>query len=185
LTEIGKKSVAPLLLVFTTTALREDLHRSRYAELTKFCLKLLVCYAFFQSLVFGIGFLLGTFELNVAVVNEYLPIVGVVVSFLLSQDLASRVWFRNRPNEQRVQNIAHFEFLGSQVKQVAILSAVTIVAFHLCVEFAVTQLGSQTEAKTMFRLLIQTVVLGVVLGWISKTFFPAVVTRLRDKQFEV
>ena len=183
-TEVGAGSMPTLLLALTTTGLRNKLRDNRCKELTMFCAKLFICYVLCQLIVFSVGLMIGKMEVNISLIREYLSIVGLLLSILAGLYFASKVWIQKDHNEERVRNIAYYEFLNSETQLISILFAVIVFILHLIFEFAGMQLEWQNETKSFTRLLVQYAILSGAVWWISKTFLPKITKTQRNKQFQ-
>ena len=184
-TEAGGKSMSALLLAITTTSLRNELWNNRYKEFAKFGAKLFVCYLLSQVIVFLVGLMIGKMEVNVSTIKEYISIAGLMLSLLVSLFFASQLWIQKDPKGARIRTISYCEFLSLEIKSLSILSAVIVLALHLIFAVTAVQLGWQTEAKSVVRLLVQCVALGGIVWWFSKAFLLTIIKDRYNKQFQV
>jgi len=183
-TEAGTSSMPSLLLALTTTSARNEFQTNRHKEIAKFCIKLFAFYFLCQLCLFLIGVMIGKMELNGSILNEYLPVAGLLISVLTSLYFASRTWSRKKHGEERVTNIAYCEFLELEVQLISILSVVVILILHLFIELTAMQIGWQNEGKSFTKLFIQTIVLCGAVWWLSKTFLPIFLRDQHTKQFK-
>lgn len=183
-TELGFNSMPNLLLVLTTTSLRNELQNNRYKELVKFSIKFAVCYVLCQLFVFLIGLTIGKMELNISSFREHLSIISVLISIIISLNFASKIWFPKNQKGAYVRNIAYYEFLKSKIRLASILFASIVFVLHSIFELVAVQLGLQNEAKSFIRFLIQSAALGGVVYLFSSVLLPEIIKNNYDKEFK-
>lgn len=183
ITDTGVIKLPTLLLALTTTGLRQNYEKIWWLESAKFCLKLSIALLLFQPLVLAAGYAIGKSEINISGFQGYFSFAIVCLSFLLSLNFASKIWFQKSASEARVANISHFEFLGSNTTVISFLAAITAVLIHIMVLFVMTHFGWGEDEKFVNKYVFQSAFLGIVFVWMSMIFLPRIIQIKHDKQF--
>jgi len=183
-TKAGIESMPSLLLALTTTNLRKDYRRNRFREFLIFGAKLITSYAIIQMTAFFTALIFRNFLTQNPTFASYISVGSVLISISASLFLACKIWNYRSIKQLRIKKIAYSEFLFSEIKTLAVVSIFSTFIWHLIVASYIRELGLNT-AENYTHLLIQIVVYGGLIWFVTRFLLPIILEKQRNKQFRL